>query len=256
MGSRVLCWFSCGITSAVAAKMAVEEHQGRDLEICYCVTNSEHPDNVRFLKDCEEWIGLPIKSLESEEYNDIWDVFKKTGWLVGPRGARCTTELKKRVRVAYQRPDDVHVFGLDAGEIARATRFRSNNHDLRIETPLIEKGLTKEDCARVVARAGIRVPEMYRLGYSNNNCVGCVKGQMGYWNKIRVDFPDVFSRMAGVERELDVAICKSYAGDGKRKRVFLDELDPDEGRFSSQPDFSCGVGCEEQLSLGLGGEDG
>jgi hypothetical protein len=66
---------------------------------------------------------------------------------------------------------------------------------------------------------------------------------MGYWNKIRVDFPEAFERMAKTERELNVAICKSYAGDGKRKRVFLDELDPEAGRYDPLPDIECGVLC-------------
>ena len=85
---------------------------------------------------------------------------------------------------------------------------------------------------------------MYKLGYKNNNCIGCVKGQSGYWNKIRKDFPEVFARMAKVERSLNVAINKSYAGDGLRKRVFLDELDPKAGRYKSEPSLGCGVLCD------------
>ena len=89
---RVLVWFSCGAASACAAKLAVEKHKDKALEIIYCDTlKYEHPDNVRFLKDVEKWIGQPIKILKSEKYDDIYDVFHKTGWLVGPKGARCTS---------------------------------------------------------------------------------------------------------------------------------------------------------------------
>jgi hypothetical protein len=84
---------------------------------------------------------------------------------------------------------------------------------------------------------------MYKLGYNNNNCIGCVKGQAGYWNKIRVDFPEAFAKMAAQERKMNVAINKTYAGDGLRKRVFLDELDPAAGRGVKQPDIECGVLC-------------
>ncbi len=44
---------------------------------------------------------------------------------------------------------------------------------------------------------------MYDLGYPNNNCIGCVKGGMGYWNKIRKDFPEVFQKRA-VARSVDL----------------------------------------------------
>jgi 3'-phosphoadenosine 5'-phosphosulfate sulfotransferase (PAPS reductase)/FAD synthetase len=247
---RLVCWFSCGATSAVAAKLALEEARGMETHVCYCDTGSEHPSNEKFLRDVSAWLDHPITILKSERFSDIWDVFKKTRWLVGPKGARCTVELKKELRVAFSRPDDLHVFGYDASERKRVARFRENNFELDFVAPLLERRITKADCLRRIEDAGIELPEMYRLGYPNNNCIGCVKGQQGYWNKIRVDFPAVFERMAKVERELDVAINKSYAGDKKRKRVFLDELDPDAGRGLPMGNFSCGaMGCAEQLEL-------
>ena len=76
--------------------------------------------------------------------------------------------------------------------------------------------LTKEDTHAILNRLGIRRPAMYDLGYQNNNCIGCVKGGMGYWNKIRKDFPEVFERRAKLEREIEHSCIKG---------VFLDELD-------------------------------
>jgi hypothetical protein len=88
---------------------------------------------------------------------------------------------------------------------------------------------------------------MYRLGYTNNNCIGCVKGGAGYWNKIRVDFPEAFDRMAKLERTLDAAICKTEPtvnGKRTRERVFLDELAPDEGFGQPELEMECGVLCQ------------
>jgi 3'-phosphoadenosine 5'-phosphosulfate sulfotransferase (PAPS reductase)/FAD synthetase len=241
--TRVLAWFSCGDASAVAAKLAVEKY-GERCEVLYCDTFAhEHPDNRRFFDDVQAWIGREIKVLHSDEYRDIFDVFERTGWLVGIGGARCTTELKKNVRKAYQRVHDIHVFGYTADEQVRIDRFWAENPELFAEFPLMEAGITKADCHARIRAAGIELPAMYRLGYKNNNCIGCVKGQSGYWNKIRRDFPEVFDRMALVERRMNVAINKSYAGDGKRKRVFLDELHPDAGRYTAEPDIECGVLC-------------
>lgn len=249
--SRVLAWFSCGDSSAVAAKMAAEKH-GERAEVLYCDTFAwEHPDNLRFFADVERWIDREIKVLRSEEYKDIYDVFHRTGWLVGPKGARCTTELKKKVRFEYQEPDDVHIFGFTADERKRADKFASKNPELLLEFPLIEAGITKRDCHLIVRDAGIEIPMMYRLGYKNNNCRGCVKGQAGYWNKIRQDFPDIFWKMARTERELNAAICKKEGvnpdGTRWRKRVFLDELPPDQGRYKEEPDIECGVLCNSEL---------
>jgi len=239
---RQLVWFSCGAASAVAAKLAVEKYP--DCEVLYCDTlKYEHPDNMRFLRDVENWVGKRVKILCSKKFKDIYDVFNKTGWLIGVGGARCTLELKRNVRKNYQQDGDIHLFGLTADEQKRIDRFEDENGELEVEWILQEKGVTKSDCYRIIQRAGIELPAMYKLGYNNNNCIGCVKGQLGYWNKIRIDFPEVFNRMAQQERKMNVAINKSYAGDGKRKRVFLDELDPAAGRDVPMPDIECGVLC-------------
>lgn len=237
---RVLVWFSCGAASAVAARLAVKEWP--ECEVLYCDTSKhEHPDNQRFKADVERWIGRPITSIRSEQYADIYDVFERTGWLVGPRGARCTTELKKKVRERYQRPGDLHVFGLTADEGDRIHKFEARHPDLDCAWVLQDAQISKDDCYDLIQRAGIELPAMYRLGYNNNNCIGCVKGSAGYWNRIRVDFPHAFERMAKLERRLGVAICKK--GGGSRERVFLDELSPTEGKHDPPQLMSCGLLC-------------
>mgnify|MGYP001013319731 CR=1 FL=1 len=60
----------------------------------------------------------------------------------------------------------------------------------------------------------------------------------------RNELPEVFDRMARLERKLNTAINKSYAGGGKRKGVFLDELDPNAGRGYVEP-MDCGLFCQE-----------
>ncbi len=239
---RVIAWFSCGAASAVAAKLAIQEHG--EVEVIYQETNSEHPDNERFLTDCEEWFGQKVIRLSSDKYHDIWDVFEKTRYLAGVHGARCTGELKRIVAEKYlNHYEDLEVFGYTVEEQGRVDRFIENNPERRIQAILVERGLTKDDCLGMIDKAGIEVPTMYKLGYTNNNCIGCVKGQMGYWNKIRGDFPEVFDRMAKLERELNAALCKTYVGD-ERKRVFLDELDPKAGSHLEEPRISCGIMCE------------
>jgi len=79
---------------------------------------------------------------------------------------------------------------------------------------------------------------MYRMGYPNQNCVGCVKGGMGYWNKIRVDFPEVFAEMAILEREIGATCLKDAKG-----KVWLDELDPNRGNMNLEIFPECGIAC-------------
>lgn len=235
---RTVCWFSAGAASAVATKVTLADTP--EAVIAYTDTGSEHGDNARFIADCERWFDREVVHLKSARYRDTWQVWEERRFLVSPMGALCTAELKKRVRFGFQRPDDVQVFGYtaDPKDAARADRFREQNPGVELRTPLIERGLTKADCLAIVDRAGIEIPAMYRLGYHNNNCIGCVKGGMGYWNKIRVDFPAVFDRMAKLERTIDATCLRS---DGER--LFLDELDPGRGDYPSEPSMDCSLLC-------------
>jgi len=235
---RIVVWFSAGAASAVACKLVLAEGH-ENVHICYTDPGNEHEDNKRFIQDCEEWFDHPITKLKNPKWVDAWDIWENHGYLVSPYGAMCTTELKKKMRQKFQEDDDVQVFGYTAEEEHRAKRFREQNIEVNLRTPLIEQGLTKSDCLSMIDRAGIALPAMYLLGYQNNNCVGCVKGGMGYWNKIRRDFPDVFTRMANVERKLDVSILKDGGG-----RLFLDELEPNRGNHEDEPSFECSLLCQ------------
>lgn len=238
--SRVVCWFSAGAPSAVAAKLTIAKGPA---VIAYTDPGSEHPDNARFLDDCEKWFGQEVLRLRSERYADTWQVWNERRYIVGPKGALCTTELKRMVRFAFERPDDIHVFGYTADEQHRVDRFREQNPGVDLATPLIDAGLSKGDCLAMVERAGIEIPAMYRLGYRNNNCIGCPKGGIGYWNKIRRDFPETFERMARLEREIGASCLREDARRGAGGPLWLDELDPERGNHDEEPSIECSLLC-------------
>jgi len=235
--SLAIGWFSAGVTSAVAISLALKKYE--NMQIYYFETGSHHPDNLRFIKDCEEWYGQKIHVLQSAKYKSVDDLIVKRRYLNGPAGALCTTELKKHLRQEIEKyiPFDAQVFGFDYSkkEIARAERFSAEYPTAKPVYPLLENKLTKEDCMSTLASWDIELPAMYKLGYHNNNCIGCVKGGMGYWNKIRADFPDTFATMAKRERELNHSCIRGR---------FLDELDPNAGRHDVSLVESCGVFCE------------
>jgi len=204
---RVVSWYSCGAASAVATKLALLEN---DVVINYCEVKEEHPDNKRFLKDCEEWFCQKINIMGNDKYDrSIHNVFTAKKYICGVGGAPCTRALKKQIRLDTQIEGDVQVFGYTAEEQNRVDRFIDANNEVNILTPLIDRGLTKSDCLAMIQDAGIELPEMYKLGYKNNNCRGCVKASsMSYWAKIAVDFNEDFNKMAEKEEAIGASICK------------------------------------------------
>lgn len=189
--SRIVAQFSCGAASAVATKLTLAKHP--DALIVNAFLLNEHSDNRRFAVEAERWFGRPITVLRDEKYGaDVIQVFRREQYMKGPRGAPCSRALKRRVIDAWRQPDDAIVLGFTAEEAERYEDFIEHNPGLQVFAPLIDAGLGKEDCKAMVLRAGIELPLMYRLGYDNANCIGCVKGGEGYWRAIREDFPEVF----------------------------------------------------------------
>jgi len=243
MKKTIAVWFSCGAASAVAAKKTIEKY--RETHNVLVVNNpvvNEHEDNRRFLKDVERWIGQEILSAINPKYPscDIIDVFEKRKYMSGISGAPCTAQLKKEARYHFEKTNDIdfHVLGFTVDEKSRSDKFIKFERG-NVLTVLIDEEITKQDCFDILLDAGIKLPEIYNLGFPNANCIGCVKSQSPtYWNLVRNTFPDVFNERAEQSRRLGVRLVRL-----KGKRIFLDELLPTDkgGKIKS---WECGIFCD------------
>lgn len=244
---KVVGWWSAGVTSAVACKLAIDKYGADNVRLIYFHIDSAHDDNLRFKRECEEWYGCKIEEWKSEDYTDQFDVIEKTGYINGPQGARCTLELKKKVRFRVEKEIDYkhQVFGFEFSkkEVNRAIRFLEQYPDAAPCFPLIENKMTKQECAYFLTDAGIDLPVMYTLGYPNNNCIGCVKGGAGYWNKIREDFPDHFNKMADLEEKIGRTCLKD-----KKGRIYLKDLEPTRGHKPKIVMPDCGNFCDIEFA--------
>ena len=239
----IAVWFSCDAASAVAAKKTIEKY-GKTHEIVI-VNNpvvNEHPDNERFLKDCEVWLGQKIIKAINKNYPscNIVDVFEERKYISGIKGAPCTVELKKEARYQFEKENEIdwHVLGFTADEKKRSDRFKKFERSNLIPI-LIDENITKEDCFRILNEAGIRLPEIYSLGYPNANCIGCVKSSSPtYWNLVRKTFPEIYEERAEQSRRIGAKLVRL-----KGKRIFLDELKSTDkgGKIKS---WDCGIFCD------------
>ena len=208
-------------------------------EWIYIDIKDQHPDSLRF-------IGKPIQVLRSNEYTCVDDCVRAFGGFRNPGNgfAPCTNWMKKRVRKEWENRNKdyelIYVWGFDFKEKSRAERTVESNPQARHEFPLIDRNLSKEEVHGLFERTfPFKRPFMYELGYPNNNCLGCTKGGMGYWNKIRKDFPDVFKSRSELERLVGHSILK----DSKGSPIYLDELDPNRGNMNTEVFPECGIMC-------------
>ena len=166
-------------------------------------------------------------------------MIEKTGLISMPHYVPCTKLLKIRPREEYeaQHPDITHyIWGFEKGskEENRAKRMVERYPQYNHIFPLIDANLDKASCLSILDKNNIRLPEMYLKGYHNNNCIGCVRGGAGYWNKIRVDFPEHFKRMAEIEHKIGHSVLKQY---------YLDELPIEAGRNEKAIMPQCSIFC-------------
>ena len=246
-----VAWFSAGVSSAVATKLMIEQID----KIIYEHIDDQHPDTMRFVRDCECWFGKPVEIIQSP-LRSVENACRALAFVNGNGGAACTRLLKLRLRHEWEADHRFfcnfrYVWGMDNGEEARAERLSAHMREDFHSFPLIERGLSKADAHGVLRQAGIKRPVMYDMGYSNNNCVGCVKGGRGYWNKIRRDFPDVFAARAKMERLIGRTCLKRERPDQTRPagadnsvHVYLDGLDPNAGRDCAVIVPECGAMCQ------------
>lgn len=243
----IVVWVSCGAASAVAAKKTYEKYKAFcQVRLVNNPVAEEHPDNPRFLKDMGEWVGLPVETAINEKFPscsavEVWEKRKAMSF---PNGAPCTIELKKQARYDFESLNkiDWHVLGFTADEKARYDNFVAGERKNTLPI-LIDAKITKAMCFEILAQAGLKLPEIYHLGYPNANCIGCVKATSPtYWNHVRRQHPDVFAQRAEQSRRLGVRLVRV-----NNERIFLDELDrATRGRPMKTMQMECGIFCEEK----------
>lgn len=269
---KIVSWWSGGVTSAVACKIAIDLYGVDNVQVIFIDTKNEHPDTYRFMKDCQKWYGTLIGTITGigDEYKSIEDVWLKHNSLNVAHGAICSSELKRRVRERFE-PEmeyDHQVFGFDFSEFKRAKSMSLNHQNAKPIFPLLMYGLSKEDCINIIEEEGIEIPKMYQLGFHNNNCFGksdksiggCVQGGIGYWQKLQREYPEKFRKMAMMEHKLTdrkgkpVTMLKDQSKKAKESgnwQVFLlphpdypnlKDLSMMEGR-EPQPLFECNGFC-------------
>lgn len=206
MKHEIICWWSGGITSAVACKLSIDLFGIDNCRFIFIDTKNEDEDTYRFKKDCEKWYGKEIKTITSDKYDKIQDVWYKALSLNVAHGAICSSELKKVVREKWEKSNEWkhQVFGFELDEWKRARSMATNHARISPIFPLMMYGLTKKDCINIVKDAEIEVPNAYSLGFLNNNCLqtGCVQGGIGYWQKMHREYNEKFEAMSRIEHEL------------------------------------------------------
>lgn len=94
-----VCWISAGVSSFVAGYL---ERDTID-KFIYIDIADQHPDSIRFIKDCEKVLGVKIEKLRSK-YESVEGAIRAAGLIRNARNGffPCTNWLKKRIRKEWE----------------------------------------------------------------------------------------------------------------------------------------------------------
>ena len=218
--------FSSGGTASLAvADWVKEHHPGDNIVMYFTDTFWEHPDCYRVLQEGSDKLQLPLLT-HSLGLNPIQLMFEKK-MVYNSMIGDCSKILKigvgsKFLKKGKEPPvvewcnkqflkdkdfttDAVLYFGIGFDEMHREGAIAENWSPFKVEFPLIENNIWKDD---VLKKYDIEKPELYKMGFSHNNCHGrCVKAGQGHYKLLKDKMPDVFNKI--MEQEHHLKMCVS-----------------------------------------------
>lgn len=219
-----IVFYSGGIGSWMTANRVIERYGKKDVILLFTDTLIEDEDLYRFIDETVQNMG--VEFVRIEDGRTPWEVFKDVRWLGNSRLAQCSHHLKQKTAdkwiKSHFKPDECTLYlGIDWTEEHRKEKPIKNWAPYRVEFPMTEKPyIYKPDMLGELKKKGIKIPRLYSLGFSHNNCSGmCVRGGQGHFIQLLEHFPDRFKWMEEYEREMqeflgqEVTILKKTEND-------------------------------------------
>lgn len=195
---RVVVGYSGGVTSAWCLDWAMRSFPREEVVALFHDTKREDADTYRYLREMAATLGVAIT--ERSDGRSVEEVEDDEHALANNRMAFCSRILKAEPRDRYFAElravgvtRIVSVVGFSAHEWQRVQRafIRGVADGYEVRFPLVEEGVTKQQCADWSIALGVPLPAMYAWS-DHANCVGCRRGGKGYWLAVRENAPAVF----------------------------------------------------------------
>ncbi|MEC0276856.1 hypothetical protein [Peribacillus frigoritolerans] len=200
-----------------------------------------------------------------------WETFKDARFIGNSRIAPCSHHLKQQSAKHWIfdnfGPEDTTLYlGIDCSETHRTLAPAKNWEPFKMGYPLVETDTNKDAVFQELAETDIELPNLYKQGFSHNNCGGaCVRGGQAHFLNLLKTNRDLYIYHEEKEQAMreyldkDVAILRRTRNKVKtpltlRSLRLENETDTALNQFKSKPPstvrvFDAGVGKNRILKL-------
>jgi 3'-phosphoadenosine 5'-phosphosulfate sulfotransferase (PAPS reductase)/FAD synthetase len=216
-GNIIVC-VSGGLSSFFCADWALKKYPKDKIILYFNDTKWEHPDLYRFLSDIQNYLNHPI--IFDTDGRDPEQLFYDHHALANNRMPFCSRALKAERLQQFYKDGDTLIFGIGLTESHRANRLIGRyqvcsvklDKYRKLEFPLISQNISSKIINNFMKTTGIRIPLLYKLGFSHNNCSGgCVRQGISQWRLLLRKLPEVYRERERVETEFNNVFGTEYS---------------------------------------------
>ena len=185
-------------------------------EYIFCDTGAELPETYEYLERLEALLGVEIKRLNALDRLKIrrkagrtpFDIYLNEmygGFLPNPRSRWCTRVLKIEPFEDYVGEDRAFSYiGIRADEdregyVAKKPPVISQKPNIQPVYPLKDEGIRLAGVQAILEESGLGAPAYYKWR-SRSGCYFCFYQQIGEWQGLKEEHPDLFEAAGGYER--------------------------------------------------------
>lgn len=186
--------YSGGLNSFMTAQLVVNDFGAANVLLVFTDTKSEDYDLYRFIDETVKHLEADYICLQ--EGRDIWQVYNDMNFMSNSRVDNCSDILKRSLfkrwlKKNYKPQDCILYMGFDWNEEHRLEKVRKRYKPYRIEASLIKDRLEKQTIIDYLKFINIKIPRLYDLGFSHNNCGGfCVKAGLAHFKNLYKQLPE------------------------------------------------------------------
>lgn len=233
---------SGGIGSYITLKRVITKYGANDVIPVFCDTTDEDGDLYNFLLELEK--KYKIKIIRISAYKSVFQCQAEDNFIYNSRVARCSMLLKtipfnKWLKENYKPDECILYMGIDWSEQHRCVAITKNYAPYKVKYPLCQEILYKQEYLQELKEDGFKMPRLYQIGLTHNNCGGCcVKAGIGHWLLLLEKDRNRFLEVENKEFLLQQKIGKPYTHLKRKGQPYsLRQLRLDKERQQSIFDF-------------------